>query len=103
MFYSREERKDDGDKRGNEWQIILAVSILLPTYHKVISNSSYFSSIAQPDLFEVHDSHGLPMGPPRFWGGHRSIKTARPGKKVPVFCIYLIMYLFILCLHFAIV
>ena len=57
MFYSREERKADGDKRGNVWQIILAISILRPTYHKVISNSIYLSSIAQPDLFEMHDSH----------------------------------------------
>ena len=81
MFYSKEGRKDDGDNRGNEWQIILAMSILLPTYHKITSNSSYLSSIAQPDLFEMHDSHGLPMGPPRFWGGHRGIKTARPGEK----------------------
>ena len=68
------------------------MSILRPTYHKVISNSSYLSGIAQPDLFEMHNSHKLPMGPPRFWGGHRGIKTARPGeKKVLVFCICLIM------------
>ena len=89
MFYSREERKDDGDKRGNEWQIILAMCILLPTYHKIISNSSYLSSIAQPDLFEMHNSHGLPMGPPRLWGGHRGVKTARPGEKKYLYFVFM--------------
>ena len=81
MPYSREEGEYGGYKRGNEWQIILAMSILLPTYHKVISNSSYLSTIAQPDLFEMYDSHRLPVGSPRLWGGHRGVKTARPGEE----------------------
>ena len=59
----------------------------------------------------MHHSHGLPVGPPRFWGGHRGIKTARSGGKkylYYVFYIYVIMYLFnvhtlFLCLHFVIV
>ena len=82
------------------------MSILLPTYHKVISNSSYLSSKAQPDLFEMHDSHGLPVGPPRFWGGHRSIKTARPGEKstcILYLCDYVFVRTLFLCLHFVIV
>ena len=83
------------------------MSIFPLTYHKVISNSSCVSGIAQPDLFEMHNSHGLPMGPPRLWGGHRSIKAARSGGKKSTCILYLGDYVFVrtlfLCLHFVIV
>ena len=106
MYYSREEWKDEGDKRGNEWQIIPAMSILLPTYQKIIPISSYLSTIGSA----ARSIWNAPLpwaarGPSKVLGrpqGYQDCPLWR--KKVLILCIlYLCYYVFVQCSYFVFV